>query len=55
MSEEDFSYYRERAETETRLAAQATRPEIVAAHYQLATAYLNRVSSGEAHEQPNRA
>jgi hypothetical protein len=46
MSNDDLTYYRHRAEIETELAAQATQPEVVAVHTQLATAYLERVGSG---------
>lgn len=38
MSDDDLTYYRHRAETETEMAAQATLPEVVAAHYKLAHA-----------------
>ena len=45
MSNDDLSYYRHRAETESNLATRAAHPEAAAAHTQLATAYLKRLSS----------
>jgi len=42
MSDTDLAYYRHRAEAEVELAAQATHPHAVAAHYQLADAYFRR-------------
>jgi hypothetical protein len=47
MSNDDLTYYRHRAETEIELAAQATVPEVVAARYQLANAYFERIGSSE--------
>ena len=43
MSHEDSSYYEDRAETELILAQNAQDERAVQAHYQLATAYLDRV------------
>jgi hypothetical protein len=40
MSDDDISYYRRRAEAELERAQQATKPEVVKAHYELANAYL---------------
>ena len=54
MSNDDLAYFRQRAETEVERAAQATRPEVVAAHYQLATAYLERLESDEDEERVDR-
>jgi len=39
----DRSYFYERAETELKLAQQATDPAVVRAHYQMAGYYLDRV------------
>ena len=47
MNEDDVTYYRQRADAELERAQQATRPEVVSAHYRLAEAYLERVSAGE--------
>lgn len=47
MSDKDISYFRRRAEAELDLAQQATKPEVVAAHHQLAEAYLDRITSAE--------
>lgn len=43
----DKSYYRFRAETEVEHAQQATHPAVVHAHYQLAEAYLEKLSKLE--------
>ena len=43
MSEEEISYFTARAEMELELAQRATTPAAVQAHYELATAYLDRV------------
>ena len=45
MAQEDVSYYRRRAEVELERAQAATAPEAVAAHYQLANAYLEKVET----------
>jgi hypothetical protein len=45
MQREDAEYFYRRAEVETEHAQNATDPKVVAAHYQLAEAYLERVSS----------
>jgi len=47
MATDDHAYFYHRAETELEQAQQATNPRVVAAHYQLAEAYLERVSSLE--------
>jgi hypothetical protein len=44
---DDKSYYRFRAEIEVEHAQQATHPAVVAAHYHLAEAYLERLSKLE--------
>lgn len=55
MSKDDLTYYRRRAEIETERAAQATLPEVVAAHYQLATAYFERIGAPENQERASHA
>ena len=47
MTDNDINYYQRRAEAELVMAQQATLPEVVSAHYQLADAYLERVASAE--------
>lgn len=47
MSSDDLSYYRRREEIELARARQAIRPEVVAAHHQLASEYRKRVASVE--------
>ena len=47
MSKDDRTYYRCRMTTELELAAQATQTEVIVAHSQLATAYLERLSVGD--------
>ena len=46
MNEDDVTYYRQRAEAELEQVQRATRPEAIAAHQQLAEAYLDRVNTG---------
>ena len=55
MSDDDRSYFRRRAETQIQLATQATRPDVVAAHYQLATAYLEKVDPSGITEERHHA
>lgn len=43
MSSDDFAYYEARAEAEIEFAQQATDVRAVQAHYELATAYLDRI------------
>ena len=43
MSDDYVKYYRQRAEAELDRAHQATRPEVVRAHHELANAYLKRI------------
>ena len=43
MSDTEVDYYIHRAETEIELAQRAEHPKAVAAHYQLAEFYLDRV------------
>lgn len=43
MSHEDVSYFERRAEAEIELARQSASAQAVQAHYQLATAYLDKI------------
>ena len=43
MSSEDLDYLEQRAEAEIRLAQQAGHQRAVQAHYELASAYLDRL------------
>jgi hypothetical protein len=51
MSHQDVEYYERRAEAEIELARQSQIAEAVQAHYQLATAYLDKIY-GEASPAP---
>jgi hypothetical protein len=51
MSNEELSYYESRAEAEIALAQQASHVRAVQAHYQLASAYLDRIHG----DSPQRA
>lgn len=53
MSNDDLTYYRDRAETEIELATRATHPDAAAAHTQLAAAYLERVGTAGDRMQPD--
>ena len=53
MSEEDVSYFQQRAEAELERAQLATKPEVVHAHYEMANAYLARI--GKPVKQPAHA
>lgn len=44
---DDTSYYQRRAEDELGRAQQAQHPSVVAAHYELAEIYLERIAAGE--------
>jgi hypothetical protein len=46
MKDDDRSYYQRRAEAELDRAQAATVPNAVRAHYELAEAYLNKLSKG---------
>jgi hypothetical protein len=46
MAREDRDYYERRAESEIALAQSATHASAVRAHYELATAYLDRIYGG---------
>lgn len=43
MSREELDYYQQRAEAEIELAQRAEHARAVQAHYQLASAYLDRI------------
>jgi len=43
MSHDDVNYYEKRAEAEIELARQSENSQAVQAHYQLATAYLDKI------------
>ena len=43
MSQNDHDYYQRRAEAEIELAQQARHKAAVQAHYELASAYLDRI------------
>ena len=47
MQQEDARYYLRRAEIETERAQSARHPQAVAAHFQLATLYFDRVEGRE--------
>ena len=52
MSDSEVHYYISRAETEIELAQRAEHPKAVAAHYQLAEIYLERVyGDGISHDR----
>lgn len=54
MSRDDPDYLEQRAEAEIDMARSATDPRVVRAHYELATAYLDRIHPEEAEEAPPR-
>jgi hypothetical protein len=43
MSHDEFDYYQRRAEAEIELAQKSAHTDVVQAHYQMATAYLDRI------------
>jgi hypothetical protein len=43
MSQEEREYFERRAETEIELASRAEHRRVVQAHYELASAYLDRI------------
>ncbi|HEY0148753.1 MAG TPA: hypothetical protein VGB70_07085 [Allosphingosinicella sp.] len=47
MSHEDLDYYERRAEAEIEAAQQARHQAVVQAHYELASAYLDRIHGEE--------
>ncbi|HEY0627573.1 MAG TPA: hypothetical protein VGD10_12715 [Allosphingosinicella sp.] len=46
MSHEDVNYYEQRAEAEIEMAQRSKSTPAVQAHYQLATAYLDKIYGG---------
>ena len=53
MSPEDVAYYERRAEAEIALAQQARHARVVRAHYELASAYLDRIHGEVPKADPN--
>ncbi|HEX8585194.1 MAG TPA: hypothetical protein VGB65_07455 [Allosphingosinicella sp.] len=47
MSHDDIQYYERRAEAEIQAAQQARHQAVVQAHYELASAYLDRIHGEE--------
>jgi hypothetical protein len=47
MSHEDIQYFERRAEAEIEAAQQARHQAVVQAHYELASAYLDRIHGDE--------
>ncbi len=47
MSQNDLEYYEQRAEAEIAAAQQARHQAVVQAHYELASAYLDRIHGDE--------
>lgn len=55
MSQEDVTYFERRAEAEIELARQSESIPVVQAHYQLATAYLDKIYAEERPMDENAA
>ena len=53
MSPEEMAYYESRAEAEIALAQQAHHARVVRAHYELASAYLDRIHGDTPKAGPN--
>ncbi|MGZ8282286.1 MAG: hypothetical protein ACXWUN_04945 [Allosphingosinicella sp.] len=53
MSVEDVTYYEQRAQTEIELAQRATHTNAAQAHYEMATAYLDRIHGAGPTSKPN--
>lgn len=53
MSPDDVAYYERRAEAEISLAQQARHARAVKAHYELASAYLDRIHGDSPKSGPN--
>jgi hypothetical protein len=53
MSREEISYYQSRAEFEIEAAQRARHERAVQAHYQLASAYLDRIHGDNPQSGPN--
>ena len=54
MAPDEFAYYECRAEAEIALAQQARHARAVRAHYELASAYLERIHGEAPKAGPNR-
>jgi hypothetical protein len=52
MSQDEFDYYQQRAETQIELALQASDQRVVQAHYDLASAYLDRIHGDDPKAPP---
>jgi hypothetical protein len=52
MSHEEIEYYQRRAEAEIALAQRADHARVVQAHYELASAYLDRIHGQPEEEAP---
>jgi hypothetical protein len=50
---DDRDYFERRAETEIKLAQRATHARAVSAHYQMASAYLDRIHGDTPRPAPN--
>jgi hypothetical protein len=53
MSCDDVEYFERRAEAELELARAASHRKVVQAHYELASAYLDRIHGAELRRSPN--
>ncbi len=53
MSREEMDYYERRAEAEIQLAQRAEHARAVQAHYELASAYLDRIHGDAPVSAPN--
>ena len=53
MSPEELAYFESRAEAEIALAQQARHARVVKAHYELASAYLDRIHGDRPKAAPN--
>lgn len=53
MSHEEMDYYEQRAETEIELAQRARHVRAVQAHYEMASAYLDRIHGDTPVPGPN--
>ena len=53
MSQRDIDYYQRRAEAEIELAQRSDDFRAVRAHYELASAYLDRIHGETPHAGPN--
>ena len=53
MSPEETAYYESRAEAEIALAQKAQHARVVRAHYELASAYLDRIHGDTPRSAPN--